>query len=85
MRRFPTPPLDRAFYEKLRSLRHTFRLVDKVAIPKEPGTGFVVRRGHTVRLICVEGPQIADVDVFNSNDPREHLWANQTLTREAFT
>jgi uncharacterized protein YcgI (DUF1989 family) len=34
------------------------------------------------RLVCVEGPQIADVDVFNADDPHEHLWANQTLNRE---
>jgi uncharacterized protein len=32
--------------------------------------------------VCIEGPQIADVDVFNADDPREHLWANQTLNRE---
>lgn len=51
-------------------------------IPKESGRAFPVREGHSARIICAEGPQIADVDVFNAGDPREHLWANQTLNRE---
>lgn len=82
VRRFPTPSLNRAFYENLRSQRPTFRRIDQTVIPKEEGRGFKVRRGQSVRLVCVEGPQIADVDVFNANDLHEHLWANQTLNRE---
>lgn len=82
IRRFPTPALNRPFYENLRARRDTFRQVDHIAIPKEGGKGFVVRRGQAARLVCIEGPQIADVDVFNADDPREHLWANQTLNRE---
>jgi uncharacterized protein len=81
-RRFPTPPFSRAFYENLRLQRATFRRVNEIVIPKEEGRGFKVRRGQSVRLVCVEGPQIADVDVFNAEDPGEHLWANQTLNRE---
>jgi uncharacterized protein YcgI (DUF1989 family) len=82
VRRFPTPTFNRTFYESLRAKRGTFRQVDGIVIPKEEGRGFMVRRGQAARLICVDGPQIADVDVFNADDPREHLWANQTLNRK---
>jgi uncharacterized protein YcgI (DUF1989 family) len=82
VRRFPTPALNRAFYETLRARRSEFRRVGEVLVPKEGGRAFAVRRGQVVRLVCVEGPQIADVDVFNADDPHEHLWANQTLNRE---
>ncbi len=81
-RRFPTPSLDRRFYEELRAQRHRFRLVQRVEIPKESGRGFQVPRGHSVRIVCAEGPQIADIDFFNADDPQERLWANQTLNRE---
>jgi uncharacterized protein YcgI (DUF1989 family) len=82
VRRFPTPGFDQAFYDAVRARRDTFRHVEEISIPKETGKGFVVRRGQSLRLICVEGPQVADMDVFNAEDPREHLWANQTLNRE---
>jgi uncharacterized protein YcgI (DUF1989 family) len=82
LRRFPTPALDRLFYESIRARRTTFRLAEELYIPKETGKGFVVRAGQSLQLICVEGPQVADMDVFNFNDPKERLWANQTLNRE---
>jgi uncharacterized protein YcgI (DUF1989 family) len=82
VRRFPTPVLDRAFYDTIRARRPTFRLADELVIPKESGKGFIVRAGQAVQLVCVEGAQVADVDVFNLSDPKEHLWANQTLNRE---
>lgn len=82
-RYFPVPTLPRDFYEQVRAKRSQFRLVEEFIIPKETGKGFVVKRGHTVRFVIIEGPQIVDMDVFNAHDPSEHLWANQTLNREA--
>ena len=81
-RRFPTPSLDEGFYEDLRACRDTFRLIREVDIPRTSGKGFVVKCGQAVRIVCTEGGQIADVDVFNADNPAEHLWANQTLNRE---
>lgn len=51
-------------------------------IPKETGKGFIVKRGYSVRFVITEGPQIADIDFFNTQDPVEHFWAAQTLNRE---
>lgn len=85
MRRyFVVPEFPRESYEKLRAARSRFRLVDEFIIPKETGKGFTVRRGCTARFVTIEGAQIADVDIFNADDPSEHLWANQTLNREGF-
>jgi len=82
VRPYPVPPLNRSFYEDLRARRKTFRLADRFVIPKESGKGFIVRRGQLARIIAIEGPQIADIDFFNADNPRERLWANQTLNRE---
>ena len=81
-RRFPTPSMDTRFYEDLRANQEGFRLIREIDIPKTSGRGFVVKRGQAVRIVCNEGCQIADVDIFNADDPSEHLWANQTLNRE---
>ena len=81
-RRFPSPFIDKDFYEDLRASREAFRLIREIDIQKRSGEGFVVKRGQSVRIVCNEGCQIADVDIFNADDPREHLWANQTLNRE---
>ena len=81
-RRFPSPAIDRSFYEDLRANRESFRLIRTIDIPKTSGMGFIVKRGQTARIVCSEGGQIADVDVFNADDSSEHLWANQTLNRE---
>lgn len=83
-RHYIRPEFPRPFYERLRAARSEHRLVEEFVIPEVTGRAFVVKRGSTARFVTVEGPQIADVDVFNANDPAERLWANQTLNREGF-
>jgi uncharacterized protein YcgI (DUF1989 family) len=57
--------------------------VDKFTISVEDqGKGWVVKKGQTARIICIEGCQIADVCFYNANDYKEHLWNDQTLNRE---
>jgi uncharacterized protein len=82
VRPFPVPSLNKPFYEDLRARRKSFRLAERLVIPKESGKGFIVRRGQVARITAIDGAQIADVDFFNADDPRERLWANQTLNRE---
>ena len=83
-RYFVLPDFPREWYERLRAERSRFRLREQFTIPKETGKGVVVQRGHTVRFVIIEGPQIADVNVFNAQDPAEHLRAMETLNREGF-
>jgi hypothetical protein len=49
---------------------------------EERGKAFVVRKGQSARIICVQGPQIADVCLYNANDYKERLWNDQTMNRE---
>jgi uncharacterized protein YcgI (DUF1989 family) len=81
----PAPPFNRKFYEDLRSARPSFREAEKSIISLEQrGKAFVVKKGQSVRIVCVEGPQIADVCFWNANDYKERLWDDQTLNREGF-
>jgi len=80
---FPGPPFNREFYEDLRRARSAFRLVEKsIILLEERGLAFVVKRGQAARIVCIEGPQVADVCFWNANDFAEKFWNDQTLNRE---
>jgi hypothetical protein len=48
----------------------------------ERGKAFVVRKGQAARIICVEGPQVADVCIWNADNYEEYFWNEFTLSRE---
>ncbi len=80
---FPVPPLDREFYEELRRARSSFRLVEEFAISvEEGGKAFVIKKGQSVRIVCVEAAQVADVCFWNADDYDERFWNDQTHNRE---
>lgn len=79
----PKPPFSREFFEQLRAARRGFRKVKEGSIPlTERGKAFVVEKGQSVRIICVEGPQVADICIWNAHDFEEHFWNEATLSRE---
>lgn len=80
--RGPTPAVDHAFYDDVRAREAERELVDAFGVAARTGRAFEVPAGHVARIVCHEGPQIVDLCVFNRADPRERLWANQTLNRE---
>lgn len=80
-RRIPYPKLDLAFYERVLQAERTKPVVTAI-VPRDSGRSVKVKAGQIARVICLEGPQIADICFFNANDSTEHLWASQTLLRE---
>ena len=80
-RRVPRPPFEWSDYEPLVS-EPRGQAVDSVEVPPDSGRHIEVPQGHIFRLACPDGAQVADVCVFNADDPTERFWANQTLLRE---
>ena len=80
-RRVPAPAFDSTLYGAYRDLPYTAPR-STVEVSPDTGRSIWVPRGNLLRLSCPEGPQVADVCLFNETDPSEHLWANQTLNRE---
>lgn len=79
----PMPPFPRAYFERIRAARSSFRRVTQLTIPpNDPGKAFLVKKGQSARIICLEGPQIADVCFWNANDHKERFWNEYTLNRE---
>ena len=79
----PMPPFPREFFEGLYSARPNFHQVKEYIIPlTERGKAFVVKKGQAARIICVEGPQVADVCIWNADNYEEYFWNEFTLSRE---
>ena len=76
------PPLiaeDRQlFYKRLAEDHRARKKLHDFLIPKETGKAFLVEKGRIVRVIEVEGPQVADFNAFNRDDPREMFWSGRT-------
>ncbi len=54
------------------------RLKEEIFIPARTGKAFKVPIGHILRVTCCEGPQVADFNVFNLDEPLERFWAART-------
>ena len=53
-------------------------LKETILIPARSGRAFKVLPGEVLRVCCIEGPQVADFNVFNAADPLEKFWAART-------
>jgi hypothetical protein len=79
----PKPPFPLEFFQDLRAARPRFDLVDERVIPlEERGKAFVVKEGQSVRVVCVEGPQVAGVCIWNADNYAERFWNEFTSSRE---
>ncbi|MFE3169993.1 urea carboxylase-associated family protein [Amycolatopsis sp. NPDC059090] len=70
--------VDRAFYQQLAATHNQHKLVDSFEIPIRSGRAWKVPQGHLCRLVTIDGPQVADLNVWNAHDPRERMWAART-------
>jgi uncharacterized protein YcgI (DUF1989 family) len=80
------PPyrLDTGFYTKVRNAKDQYKLTERIVIPPYNGKGFIVKRGHTFRVIEEEGPQVADVMFWNAHDKTEFFSMSRTWLMDGF-
>lgn len=78
--RKPGTPIDvdRQFYGRLASQTEKRSLIERVIVPIRSGKAWPVRAGQLCRIVVVEGPQVADFNVWNFQNPRERFWAART-------
>ena len=69
------PPVDTAFYERVRS---TLTKTDEVIVPPRDGRSFEVPAGHVFRIVSVEGPQVGDLNLWNAKDLKERFFSGKT-------
>ena len=70
--------VDRPFYDRLATETRSRTLVERFVIPMRSGRAWPVRAGQLFRIVAVEGPQVADFNAWNLDNPRERFWAART-------
>ncbi len=70
--------VDRPFYDRLARRAEARTAVERFVVPKRSGLAWPVRAGQLFRIVAVEGPQVADLNVWNLGNPRERFWAART-------
>jgi uncharacterized protein YcgI (DUF1989 family) len=70
--------VDRRFYGRLGETGAKRTLVDRFVLPRRSGRAWPVRAGQIFRIVALEGPQVADLNVWNLNNPRERFWASRS-------
>lgn len=74
--------VDRDFYSRIADDPGR-TLVESFVIPIRSGRAWRIPAGHVCRIVTIEGPQVADLNLWNANDPRERLWASRTRQLQA--
>ena len=70
--------VDREFYKRLTIETQKWGALDQFIVPPRSGKGWTVHAGQICRIVLVEGPQVADFNYWNLNNPRERFWASRT-------
>jgi len=68
----------KAYYMRLAQDETTRELVTELVVPRLSGKAFVVAKNHILRVTAIEGPQVADFNAFNKDDPKEMFWSGRT-------
>jgi uncharacterized protein YcgI (DUF1989 family) len=77
-----SPPIDRAFYDRLQAARSSFTKVEEHTVERGTGYGLRVAAGQAFRLVTVEQAQIIDLCLANAAEPTEHYAAGTQLAWE---
>src|SRR3954454_823076 len=69
---------NRAFYARLAPEAGKRTFVERFVIPRRSGRAWPVKAGQIFRITAIEGPQVADLNVWNLANPRERFWASRS-------
>ena len=75
---YPVETLPRPDLSAYRALRDSLELVETVIVPPREAETWLVPAGHFCRILCSEGPQVGDLNLFNAHDLKERLYTGKT-------
>ncbi|MBB4232601.1 urea carboxylase-associated family protein [Rhizobium mongolense] len=75
---YPTDTLPRPDLSAYRALRDNLELVETVFIPPRDAATWEVPTGHFCRVVCPEGPQVGDLNLFNLHNLNERFYSGKT-------
>jgi uncharacterized protein YcgI (DUF1989 family) len=75
--------VNREFYGAIARATASRELVESFVITARSGRAWTVPAGHVCRIRTVDGPQVADLNVWNFHNPAERFWAARTRQLQA--
>lgn len=75
---YPTDTLPRLAPDLLARAKSDWRKVSEVLVPPRDARCFHVKAGQVFRITSVEGPQVGDLNLWNSNDLSERFYSGKT-------
>lgn len=75
---YPTDTLPKPDLALYAQARQGAEKVAEVIVPPREAAAIEVPAGHFLRIISVEGPQVGDLNLFNSSDLTERLFTGKT-------
>ncbi|WP_082547330.1 MULTISPECIES: DUF1989 domain-containing protein [Rhizobium] len=75
---YPTDTLPRPNISAYQALRGDLELIETVVIPPREARTWEVPAGHFCRMLCTEGPQVGDLNLFNLHDLSERFYSGKT-------
>jgi hypothetical protein len=75
---YPVESLPRPDLSAYRALRDDLVLVETVVVPPREAATWSVPAGHFCRIVCSEGAQVGDLNLFNAKELKERLYTGKT-------
>lgn len=75
---YPVETLPRPDLDSYRALRDGLVLVDRTIVPAREAACWEIPQGHFCRILCEDGPQVGDLNLFNRQNPGERLYTGKT-------
>lgn len=75
---YPTDALAPPDMAMLGRARHTLTKVSEAVAPPRDGCAFRVRKGQFFRIVCTDGPQVGDLNLWNADDLSERFFSGKT-------
>ena len=75
---YPTETLPRPDVPAYRKAREGAHLIETVIVPPREAATWEAPQGHFFRIICSEGPQVGDLNLFNLHNLEERFYSGKT-------
>lgn len=75
---YPTETLPRPDIQLYTRARHDAEKIAEVIVPPRDAASIEVPQGHFLRIVSIEGPQVGDLNLFNSKDLSERFYSGKT-------
>jgi uncharacterized protein len=75
---YPVDGLKPADVSHYRAVRDGWTKTAEVLVPPREARCFEIPAGHFFRIICVDGPQVGDLNLWNAGDHNERFYSGKT-------